>query len=592
MEKSVERTIEDKVDKYHLSNTFLKNERGTAVLHALRAFEDSIKMAPSVFEAKGLISNKLGDRDIVINNFIDGLDQTIKWIFECCPYGVSSVEIDYNGKINFAASQTLIQSMRYNRICDGYTLFSRDRQIVEYNEENNQLTFRFKNDDQGKREAADLFLAQNTKEDDLEKALKAIPSSIINCFDLEKEIYYNEQGLQYVISEEKSNSFDLISKTQVEYFSELPESWKMHGFTLGQFRQVWEVLLTKSMIHEAACKSSKEVGGAVEHIVMITTFEDLSKEITDKSKVAKEQVRLILKTLLYDASITNSHVIWQPIISLDDINIAIAPNLIMNSNFERNLICLLNKIAQPEYSRLSNLKEEIMLDDLSEKLKLYSNISVSTAKKLPVPLPDMDLILYDKNRKVLFLAEIKWLLSIDSIKEICARDKDFEKGVSQAKLIKEYALENTSDVLNRAFGQIDLEVNQIYSCVISKNNIGSSFIDSSAKIINEASFLKILADTNGDLLEVIGIIDNNLFLPKAGVDYNLNQIEISYGNQNFMVQSVSLNTELPNTEKVNLTPMKSEKGKIKLRRNDPCFCGNINEKTGKVYKFKKCCGET
>ncbi|MEK3979714.1 SEC-C domain-containing protein [Psychrobacillus sp. FSL K6-2836] len=585
MEKSVERTIEDIIDKHHLSDIFLKNERGTAVLNALRVFEDGIKFAPSIFEARGLISKKLSDKDLVINNFIDGLDQTIKWIYECCPYGVSSVEIDYNGKLYFAASQTFIQSMMYGRICDGYTLLSRGRQIVEYNEENNQLIFKFKNGDQGKREAADLVLAQNTKEDNLVKALKAIPDNIINCFNLEKEIYFNDQGLQYDISEAKLNSFELISKAQVEYFSELPEDWKMHGFTLGEFRKVWEVLLRKSLIHEAACKSSKKEGGAIEYIVMITTFEDLSKEITDKSKVANEQVRLILETLLYDASITNGHVIWQPIIPLDDINIAIPPNLIINSNFERNLIYLLNKIAQGDYSRLSNLKEDIMLGDLSEKLKYYSNISVSTAKKLPDPLPDMDLILYDKNRKVLFLSEIKWLLSIDSIKEICARDKDLEKGISQAKLIKEYALKNTSDVLERAFGQNDLEVNQIYSCVISKNNIGSSFIDSSAKIINEASFLKILADTNGDLLEVIRIIDNNLFLPKEGVDYNLNEIEISYGNQNFIVQSVSLNTE-----KVNLPPIKKEEGRIKLRRNDPCFCGKINEKTGKVYKYKKCCG--
>ncbi|KJS10477.1 MAG: hypothetical protein VR67_18005 [Peptococcaceae bacterium BRH_c8a] len=172
------------------------------------------------------------------------------------------------------------------------------------------------------------------------------------------------------------------------------------------------------------------------------------------------------------------------------------------------------------------------------------------------------------------------MIAIDSIPEVCARDEDLAKGIDQAKLIKEYAEKNLEDTLNRAFGINRIEVDNLFTCVISKNNLGTSELADFIPVITEDILINLFTLHKGNLKDVINSIEQKDFLPEEGKDYGVLTPEIEYAGYRFKFPAITLELEKDKTM-VELFQ--------KIGRNDPCPCGRINPSTGKPMKYKKCC---
>lgn len=578
-EDYIRENIEKVVDNYHKRNPLFKRSRATVLLNLLRTFEDMCRLNPMNIMASIVSPDYL---DVSLHNSLDAIDMAIQWAYECCLDNSEASE-KVEPEVYLQSGATLFDAQNYRVVCDNFTYYSRGRLHANYNEKNRRLTFSFPNKKDGTSiELADFIMRQQKKKASLSTMeFESNFQELVSIKDkLAGSIYFEGDQIKYQIDDEIWNAFYSVSKMQIDHSSELPDEWTFRTFNLGEYKQVWSVLLTIAQIHHMACLLSGKKGAAIESVVLLKRIGELCNEIALKIDLDIGKIGDIISFIIYNPEIKNNDVIWQPLINLYDDILAISPHLITTSNPERNLISLINKVEQASYSRVSNQKEDIMAEEILYELgQRYSHLYLKSKTMLPKPLPDIDLAIYDRVSKNLLLCEIKWLVSTDSIKEVVSRDADLSKGIDQAKKIQEYCKYKLEDLLLRLFNSHDIEVDHVLSCVVSKNNIGTSFLDDSIPILNQDNLMELFLQYNGDLSLIFQSINSKEYLPKENNLVKVKEQVVEYAGFKFCFPAITF-THNDTTNQSN-----------KIGRNDPCPCGKINPNTGKVIKYKKCCGK-
>lgn len=532
------REIEKKIDNYHRRLKIFEYNRDIVVLHLLRVYEDTIRLG-------GLfVMNQPQINSIYINSNADSLDMGIRWAYECCQDNTACNNYDCNQDIySMILLDVFTDANKYRAICDAYSLWSRNRQTAKISEDGLNVTFDYVKNTKGEIEAYDFIRGNNKKNSFMNDSkmnefinklpeLKAMISASVTvdcndnvCYEISQDIWENVYELTQYIMED---------------ISELPEEWQFESFSLKEYKEFWRVLLTLSFIHSLSCMSSTAKGCGLNSCIMIKTYQDLEKIFRNRTNLSKERIRIIIDLITYNPNLKNGDIIWQPLIKLSTLDYAISPALIMTSSYERNIISLINKVDQKSYSKISSTKEDIMTCEMRNKLKGYTNLKTAFHRPLPEPLPDMDIVLYDDITKTLITGELKWLIATDSIQEVCARDEDIKKGVEQVKLIKEYISNNLSDTLNRAFENRNYEVESIFSCVITRNNVGTSENGESISIIDEDSFFSLLENHKGNLRQVVSDIKMKEYYPVLNNDYKVVKNYIKYAGYTFKVDTIEM----------------------------------------------------
>ncbi|PES93739.1 hypothetical protein CN510_17335 [Priestia megaterium] len=576
--EQIARQIESIIDNYHKSNPVLGKSRNNVLLNTLVVYETAYCM---VMDNQG----KEISREALSNTqtLREGLNMAVKWIYDCCPH--YKIIHNFNIKELKGLNDLFEYAIKYNQLCEIYTLWSRQNtksraKLVAYDDKTNTLNFSHSEID-----GVNTALLRNQAINNVSTPTFQRPAFDIldHVSDFKKTITLDDKGrIQYDISDGVWEASLNVQKHQIRNFNELPRDWLLSGFTLGEFLDVWAVLCTKTSLHQLAYTSVKGVVKNEEDSIIIKKFDELCSEIVEKTSISYETVSKVISWLIYDPKNRKTHIMWQPIVKLDSENCAIIPSLIFGVNAEHSLISFINKTGYKNiYLNLSTQKEALMQESLSNKLSKYTHLKIAMSRKLPNPLPDMDYILYDSNNKTLFIAEIKWLIAAESVHEILSRDQDLEKGISQAVKIHEYAQNNVEDTLLRAFEESNLPVDHIFSCVISKNSIGSSYLDRKVPIINEESLISLFENYNGNLYNVVKAIKQGDYLPKVNEEFSIEKNDIDYAGYKFSFPQFN--------------PLKKPGIKIlynikKVKRNDPCPCGSISETTKLPKKYKKCCG--
>jgi hypothetical protein len=524
------RQVEMCVDKYHKKLKILRLPRQIAILYVLRAFENFCRFPLSLEEIP------IENYEMNVHNYFDGLNSVIKWIFEECECQSDKFTDKYNGKYYEMACEALNMGENYYFLCGSFTLWSRKELAATLDCKKKRLTFNILDTKSVELHASDVILFQRKKILEPEKCANIVEYLEPYMQEAEVELLNNIQVIddrivKYKITPLVWNAFNNLCELQISYMFELPEDWKFAYFTLKDFRRFWCALLSIALIHIFACMKFD----AIENVILIINIEQLNSEITRRTGLDPNIVNSIANYLTYNPKIRKVDVAWQPLIPLDRLNIAIAPHLIIKNNIERNLITLINKIEQASYSRLSSIKEDIMVSNLyNELLSQYPNLKISIKKKLPNNLPDMDLVIYDLNDKSLFVGELKWLLPFASVQEALAREDDLRKGLSQANIIRKYIDNHMQDCVIRAFGIEKLEVKEIFVCVISKNNTGSISDNLGISVISEDSFRQLIQKFNGNMKETIDAIKSEQFLP-ASDEYKITRLPIDYAGYKIII---------------------------------------------------------
>lgn len=545
LEEEKIREIECEIDKLQSSREVWHEDRSKLIYNALVCFEDMCRlmMPYSIFKGES--------PDALVNSNADAIDMLIKWIYK---YSKDTdggfVKVICEGLYIELSFLLVDDTKKYRAICDSYILWSRKKSKAELYSNGKGVKFNYLEGSDGKYEIYDL-LRMDSKKNNCLKDFNINEDFINEISNL--ELTNDNNNLKYTLSDMAWNYIHNEMKRMIESTSELPQEWQFDGFKLEEFKEVWGVLVTKAFIHCMVCMKSGIAGGAVECCIMVVTKEEIIDEVSKYTNLDCEVIENTINLLTYNNTYyeRNIDVIWSPLISLKDNLIAISPNLVMSSSPERNVISLINKVNQATYSRLSSQKESIMLRDFVDEISKYTNIDIRNNKPLPAPLPDIDVIMFDKNTESLLMCELKWLLQSDSIQEVCERDKDIEKGISQAKLIQEYTLANTADVLNRCYGKNEYKPKKIYSCIVTRNNIGTSKLGKDMKVIDEKRLYEMFIANNGDISIIIDRIDSEEFIGIIEDNYKVIQQEIEYGGYKFKFDTVKVVNNEDNLKIVN-----------------------------------------
>ena len=523
------REAEKTIDHYHEKFQLFSLPRNIALLHALKCFEDFCRLPPKYeqFSAENY--------ERVIHNNLDMLNIVTMWIFKLCKEDCVSCDTNETlGKYYRYAFKVFSEASKYVGICASYTSWSRKYMDATLDTKKKKLTFTAKYRERQRLNTVDMVFFMKNRTSILDKndnQLQFIEQKIMDINEnLRKSIeIVDNKIIRYKVTPLIWNTYHYLSEITVNEVFELPEDWNFSHFCIRDLKLFWSALLTKALIHNWVCMNAGVDGFGIDNSILVLTSHELSSEIEARTGIGYDKVLEIINFITYNHTIKNIDVVWQPLISLESDKLAIAPHLIINNNAERNIISLINKIDQASYSRLSSKKEDVMAGGLLQKYSLkYPHLLIALKKNLPGRLPDMDLIIYDTNSKVLFIAELKWLLSVASAQEAFAREIDLRKGVSQVSQIREYLIKNVGDCLMRVFGTSDLPVEEILVCVVSKHNTGSVAYDNDISIVSEYALDDLLNKNKGNMKDVLNDIRNDKFHPVIGKDFKFTRRNLDY----------------------------------------------------------------
>lgn len=535
------RELENLFDHHHENLKLFKLSRQNAILYALKHFEDACRL-PSLYHRM-----PLEQYDVIWHKQIDALGILMDWIFNLCVDDTTPINPQETVASYYRyAMHAHNEASNYQAVCAAYISWSRKSSIAELDLKKKQLTFTVRFPEWIKLQAIDIILFKKKQIAIWENSRSRLELIKPRMQMAEEELKENmrldgETCVRYSISPRVWSVYEYVSNIFVEEYFELPDEWTFSCFSLKELKEYWRFLLTKATIHQWVCINSGAEGLALDCVLMVTSVDNLCQEVKRASNLSYDKALAISNFITYNPMIKNVDVAWQPIIPLGNGMVVIAPNLIIKNNAERNIISLINKVEQASYSRLSSMKETVMGAELLENLSnKYSALQFAQNTQLPDRLPDMDFIIYDAENRVLFIAELKWLLAVASAQETYAREIDLKKGVFQSIQIREYVAGHTKESLRRAFGTEDLRVDEIFVCVVSKNNTGSVASEKDVPIISEFTLCSLIDKYQGNMCNVIRAIQGEDYFPVSTKEYKLSNEIIKYAGYKLIVPAVQI----------------------------------------------------
>jgi hypothetical protein len=225
-------------------------------------------------------------------------------------------------------------------------------------------------------------------------------------------------------------------------------SLDLGGYDLTEFRKVFAVLVSVCSVHEWVCGAWEKNCGRYpfESAVLVKSVSEWTSLIASLSHLDEGQVRLMLSDLTF-GTIRPLDIYIHPFVpSLDAETLSVIPHVILNSRPEENIlrVCALKR---PKcYRPIANLKEEEMRDGI--KAKCAAQYSVFGPLKLPDPkLPDIDIIVKDRESSILLVGEVKWLRKPTHVIDQPGKDAELEEGFRQLKDVRGF-LERCPDFLS------------------------------------------------------------------------------------------------------------------------------------------------
>lgn len=315
------------------------------------------------------------------------------------------------------------------------------------------------------------------------------------------------------------------------YFSSrysLPENWKFHEFSLGEYRLVFTTLQSMLLAWFIA---RNELAGSMSAYgysssVWVVQKEELSARLKRYTSVDIKIIEKILTLITFGSSgIREPDIVTQPLINLENGFYALSPFVWLNTNPERNLCALLNQIPEQQeiYSRLTNKKESILKEEIKQFFS-SSNLSFAGGE---LDGTNLDIAIIDRTEKSCLCLELKWFIEPAEIREINERTQELKIGVGQAKKIK--ALYDLGDEkLTKNILEIDSDYTFLVA-VASQNWIGHSDAqDNDVPIIKLWPLMHKIKEL-GSLKKVIKWLSKKEYLPKKGIDFDIWPVKISCG---------------------------------------------------------------
>ncbi len=308
----------------------------------------------------------------------------------------------------------------------------------------------------------------------------------------------------------------------------LPDHWRFLNFSLKEFRTVMVTL--QSMMHGWYLVRTMVANGGMKGLgypssVWLLEKDDLANQLAEYTGVSQRSLKAILDLVTFGSSgILNPDIATQPLIDLNNNQVALAPFVFLNLNIERNLCALLNQIKEERdhYSRLVDMKEDSLVGEIREFLA-GREFEVISGK---LQSTDLDCAIIDRRNRCCLCLELKWFIEPAEIREIGDRTKDLKKGVDQVKYLNDLFRKH-----DPRLGQL-LGIDASYDflgVVGSVNWIGMADVqDPSIAIVKVWHLMGELKEKG--LPAIMNWLRQRDYLPKPGSDFSVVSLAIKVGD--------------------------------------------------------------
>lgn len=247
------------------------------------------------------------------------------------------------------------------------------------------------------------------------------------------------------------------------------------------------------------------------------------------SKIEEPVVLHLIEDLTYgNRNILKPDPAIQPVIGLNDNQIAIMPSLIISSNMERNFTILVNKLPSEKklYSQFVSEKEKLMKNRIIDRIfdLNYRFYSGNILKQKNVP--DIDLAIIDDIENVCLFLELKWFIEPAEIREVIEKSEEIEKGIDQLLKLST-AIKHIPKIF---YDKLNIDSSYLlYYVVVSDNSIGMQNIQNANIPVIQKDHLIQNINSTKNLRKTIDWLSKRNYLPIEGTHYNVVEITSKIG---------------------------------------------------------------
>ena len=310
----------------------------------------------------------------------------------------------------------------------------------------------------------------------------------------------------------------------------IPGDWECCYFSFSEFKKVYttiQAILFGRFVSRSILAMSGLKGLGYSDSVWVLGQPELVNRLSRYTRLNNDKVQKVITYLTFgEVGVRDPDVAIQPIINLKNGLLALAPFIFLNSNSERNLCVLLNKIVDEKnrYAKLTQQKEDVLKNEIMNEI-MHLGYRVESGRLSDT---NLDLAIIDDNKKLCVVFELKWFIEPAEIRESLDRSKELEKGVEQANNIAIKFSGGDNQLINGVL-KID-STYELVAVVGSRNWIGNFYVQSELiPIVKVKHFVQELKERKC-LKSIANWLKNREYLPKESIDYEIVDVPLQVGN--------------------------------------------------------------
>jgi|GEM_PF-2488588 len=176
----------------------------------------------------------------------------------------------------------------------------------------------------------------------------------------------------------------------------------------------------------------RRAGLGVEQLCLDISLQELISEVARVSRVPANVVNRVLHALTYGHQTRSPDPALQPIVELGGGRVAVAPLLIVSSNWSRNLLALHARLDSKTFDAQSHRFEKTMVGPLTDLVNTrWVGHPSKTVPTRPTP-EEIDVLIVDEETNTLVVCELRWMNQPGDAQEVIQRQKNCREKVQQA----------------------------------------------------------------------------------------------------------------------------------------------------------------
>lgn len=214
----------------------------------------------------------------------------------------------------------------------------------------------------------------------------------------------------------------------------LPAEWSVGPYTIGEFRRFYLLLTTWVTVHNLVLVTiANKITMPINTTIPTPTIEEIVEFMEIHGGLASTTTREIVRDITYDPPrVKWTDIQYQPLLPLSKGRLALTPVVITGSNFERNLLAIVDKLPwrRGGASELTSHREEIMIEEIwriasPKGILTQPRVNLRDRRRI---VGDIDMLMWDSGGQTALSIQLKWFFGPDSIHETWSHAEWYRRG--------------------------------------------------------------------------------------------------------------------------------------------------------------------